>query len=299
MIPIDSENAQSQESMTFDCLTDANGEAGIFSEIPYEIDLPRDFVEEHLTLLQNGVSTLCIPGGRALRFPNSTLPDQIVFPRGSEIRLIHNYLGLGNRSILVVRISGTTESPEESVEQLAGAVFGLGSQALENSMRAQYRRCSFSRIDFTPASGFDGLYHGVVDTQLGYSLQGVSVNRVVSDAMKSVSGLFGMDSLEENFDHVMYCVARGTTRVGDGAEWLAFAFVLHPRSYYNSNRCASLSVLMHEIGHNLGLTHSSTGYNDYGEDTTGMVSYPFATFFCLAVTISSTTDPMQLLRWPL
>ena len=151
MIPSDSENAQSQESMTFDCLTDANGEAGIFSEIPYEIDLPRDFVEITLDIVaKRSVDLVC-------SWWASTPLSKLNSPRSNRLsqRLRDSadpqLSGPRKSKHLVVRISGTTESPEESVEQLAGAVFGLGSQALETSMRAQYQHCLFSRLDFTPA----------------------------------------------------------------------------------------------------------------------------------------------------
>ena len=296
----------------FECLTDANGESGIDEEIPYVIDLPRDFVEDNVISLLSGASQVCIPGGRAIRLPNSTLPDQIVIPEGAELRMTLSAPGepdlqsFGNRSVLVVRVSGTNESPVETVEQLAGAVFGLGSQALNNSMRAQYGRCSFSRLDFRPASGNDNMYNGVVDIQLGYSLRGSGASQVVRDAIRSVRGLLGLASpLKANFDHVMFCVARGTTLVLPGElnpnpNWVAHAELTGWRSFYNSDWCDSLSLLMHEIGHNLGLSHSGTdsyGVDVYG-DTSGTVSRFSSHFFCLALRHSSHEESILFASIP-
>ena len=280
-VPIDFENPSSPDVIQFDCLTDVAGEVGILAEIPYQIALPQAFVEEHNMALQSGLSTVCIPGGRAIRLPDSPLPDQIVFPEGADIQLLPETeepeegegLGLGNRTVLIVRVSGSDDSPEESVETLAGAVFGLGSQALTNSMRAQFQRCSFSKIDFLPASSFSQLNNGVLDIQLNYSLRGKNTLRVWRHAQNSVARQLRIDSFKRNFHHVMFCIARGTTHGDRGTEWLAFAHIKHYFSVFNSMRCASLSVLMHEIGHNLGLMHSAgdiTG-DPYG-DTTGVVS---------------------------
>ena len=277
-VPVDYDGPQSVDDLIdFHCLTNANGEVGILADIPYQIDLPEDFVEEHMMELQSGLSTVCIPGGRAIRFPNSAIPDQVVIPEGADLRL---FLGVeepsersGNRTVLVVRVSGTTESPEESEERMKGAVFGVGSQQLANSMRAQFRRCSFSKIDFIPASGFDQFHDGVVSVLMDYSLQNRDTFQVLNGAMRSVSELLQIDSLRRSFDHVIFCIARGTVYGRRGTEWLAFADVAGWLSVFNSERCASLTALMHEIGHNLGLMHSAADIFDGGYgDTSGVVS---------------------------
>lgn len=291
-VPVDFGRRSGVDEFQFDCLTDANEEVGILAEIPYRVDLPLDFVEEHMGTLQRGLSTVCIPGGRAIRFPNSTFPDQIVIPDGAELRLIPglvdpgdgNGLGFGNRTVLVVRVSGTAESLLETVAQMEGSVFGLGGQPLINSVRAQFGRCSFSKMDFVPATGFDQFFfNGVVNIQLPYSLRGRNVLRVLGDAMAAVGELLQIDSLEGSFNHLIFCFARGTT-LSRSPDWLAFATLRGYTSAFNSGRCDSLTALMHEIGHNLGLVHSAADIfeDEYG-DTTGVVSclvcvYPLSFF---------------------
>ena len=279
-VPVDFDDPQSVDDdiIDFHCVTTANGEVGALADVPYQIDLPQDFVEEHMIDLQSGLATVCIPGGRAVRFPNSTTPDQVVIPDGANLQVFLSgetpRERSGNRTVLVVRVSGTAESPEESVERLRGAVFGLGSQPLVNSMRAQFGRCSFSKIDFIPATGFDQFHDGVVNVLMKYSLRNRDAFQVLNDATRSVFELLQIDSLQDNFDHVFFCIARGTKYGQRGSDWLAFGEVAGWRSVFNSEWCGSLTTTMHEVGHNLGLVHSASDIfgEPYG-DTTGVVSF--------------------------
>ena len=149
-------------------------------------------------------------------------------------------------------------------------------------MRVQFGRCSFSQIDFIPASGFDEFDNGVLNIQLGYRLRGRGALGVMVDATDAVKAILGVEFLRGSFDHVIFCMARGTT-YGGRSDWTAFATLSGWKSAFNSGRCNSLSYLMHEIGHNLGLVHSADDFigNSYG-DTTGMVSSTFCVaLFCV------------------
>ena len=308
-IDVDDPSLSDDDGFLFECLLKSDGEAsGISSEIPFQIDFPQEFVNDHITELLSGLSTVCVRGGTT-NVSNATLPGQVVIPEGAGLQLFpggqdtdeEEGLDLDNqtRTVLVVRVQGTGESPVETVERMQGAVFGLGGQPLANSMKAQYSRCSFSKIDFIPASGFDQFDNGVINIQLNSRLQGRGALGVMDDATDAVKGILGVEFLRGRFDHVIFCIARGTFTTDGGFEWTAFATLNGWRSVFNSGRCDSLSYLMHEIGHNLGLVHSAVDFigNAYG-DTTGMVSCLCSVLVSLSEESSISNNSCRTLRLP-
>ena len=93
------------------------------------------------------------------------------------------------------------------------------------------------------------------------------------DTTDAVKAILGVEFLRGSFDHVIFCITRGTNH-GGRSDWTAFATLNGWKSVFNSGRYDSLSYLMHEIRHNLGLVHSDDDAfigNTYG-DTRGMVS---------------------------
>ena len=65
-------------------------------------------------------------------------------------------------------------------------------------------------------------------------------------------------------DHVLYCMPPDTISS------IAYAYINSWLSVYNDPWCEFMSVQMHEVGHNLGLSHTSEGSDEYG-DKSGMV----------------------------
>ena len=276
--PVEVEYEDGESETFFDCF--AQGQEADDDEIPYSIDIPEDFLSDNLSQLLSG-ATICIEGGEAVRSINGTGYDVIVIPEGAEISLkLDGREGLelnltSPRSVLVVRVLGASgsEQPIESSNRLAAAVFGLGNEALNfsNSMRAQYNRCSFGKLDFEPANppGIPQVSDGVMDIQLDFSFRGRDVTQDRAIYQRVLMDQLDVDSLTTKFDHIMFCVAPGTTFLRRG--WTAFA-PASTFSYYNSMsfRCDKLSALMHEIGHNLGLDHSGMPGDEYA-DITGIV----------------------------
>lgn len=267
------------ESQTlFECLTNIEDDEQD-PDFHYSIDLPEDFVVEHLRELLPGYATVCVPGGTLVRSVNRTDLDVVHIPEISDIRLIQTGQTLNPdtelllsvtspRRVLVVRVLGDSgaEAPNESQDSLAGAIFGIRNQALSNSMRAQYNSCSFGQLDLEPSNSHSLISNGVLDVTLDFKLARKHIVSIDKAARREVRRLLGLPRLNERFEHVMFCVPPQV----DGS-WTARADIGGYRSYFRSGRCDKLSALMHEIGHNLGLTHSGQRGEEYG-DTTGVVS---------------------------
>ena len=191
------------------------------------------------------------------------------------------------RSVLVVRILGDNgaEQPVETTASLAGAIFGMGNETFLNSMRAQFNRCSFGKLDFVPADGHSLISNGVMDVALSYSLEGRDLIFERPLYRQETAALLGVSSLRTTFDHVMFCVAAGSSN--GNRTWTASTTLHHYDSYFNSEfeRCDKLSALMLAMGHNLGLYSSGVLDNPYG-DTTGVVRTN--AHACLAHTYTQT-----------
>ena len=69
----------------------------------------------------------------------------------------------------------------------------------------------------------------------------------------------------------MICLPEDTIGFNGSSIWVAYGFINSWLSVYRGDGCSIPSVQMHEIGHNLDLSHSAEGAEGYG-DQSGMVS---------------------------
>jgi hypothetical protein len=85
----------------------------------------------------------------------------------------------------------------------------------------------------------------------------------VAEAQAKVEAALGypMDRLA---DHIVYCQPRDFL-----PNWIAVGIQNGNRINIHGTRCLSLSLLMHEWGHNLNLLHSGTANGDEYGDMTG------------------------------
>ncbi len=167
---------------------------------------------------------------------------------------------LGRKRLLVVRADANDESTSADVSELSNEIFGTSGDRV--TLKSQYRKCSHGKLTFEPYDGDTG----VIEVQLDRNVNGEAkfdIQDAMIDAAEKVVG-----NLADLAEHVMLCLPKGT------GNWIAYAYVGSWLSVYNNEWCQQLSTQLHEIGHNLGLSHSGKGGDDYS-DKTGMMGYSF------------------------
>ncbi len=61
---------------------------------------------------------------------------------------------------------------------------------------------------------------------------------------------------------------------GTAGDWIAYGYSGWSRTVFNNEWCGYVSSAVHEIGHNLGLSHSAKGNVEYG-DKQGMMGFSY------------------------
>jgi Gametolysin peptidase M11 len=164
------------------------------------------------------------------------------------------------RTVVVFRLySPTIGTPTVTNSELSKRIF-TDTNSLTNHMA----RCSGGQQQLTPTT------YGVVDVYLDGVAKGASRSEVVNAAKKAV--LNHVSSRYTDFrqiaNHIIFVVPDN----GDG--FVASAEIAtqgQPAAgTYRDTMAASISVLMHEIGHNLGLNHATWNGAEYGDRTGNM-----------------------------
>jgi hypothetical protein len=147
----------------------------------------------------------------------------------------------GTKSVFVVRVSAPDSSPVRSLSEMLSAMFA--SRA--TSFRSQYQACSFGKLVWTSAGGMDV----TLDSRI--SSYGGSPTLLANEAIRKVEARTGRP-INSLADKIVLCQPPGS------GSWIALATVNGWRVNINDTGgfCLSLSTLMHEVGHTLGLLHS-------------------------------------------
>ena len=145
----------------------------------------------------------------------------------------------------------------------------LPSQAV--NLKSRFADCSYGKLTFNPATG-PNIVDGVAEIDIGTAVVGAtysSIENLVTQLAPNVVG-----SLSQ-YDHVAYCIPRGTVTSTGSANWVAYGYFNWYRTVYNGEWCGYVSGQMHEVGHNLNLHHSGQGTNEYG-DQSGYMGYSYS-----------------------
>jgi Gametolysin peptidase M11 len=163
-----------------------------------------------------------------------------------------------SRTAIGFLLHGPMGSPSISKDQLYGSLFSNG-----NSLKNQLSRCSLGQLQFNPTGW------GVMDLYIN-AYQGTPQSDLAAmaeaAAIQALGG--GYSNIRDAATHIVFVMPNR----GDG--YVGSAEVCPPgvsgTSFFGDVYALSLSVIMHEVGHNLGLQHATENGDTYG-DTTGMM----------------------------
>ena len=170
----------------------------------------------------------------------------------------------GDRTMVIFRVSGSDATSSKTAAQISDAFFGTSGDI--NNLKARYAACSFGKLQIIPGTG-DGFTNGVAEITIDTNVID-SENFAIQDAVtEAIIAKYG-SSLHTKYDHIVYALPRGTT-FGKGGHnrWLAYAIMNSYLSVYNGDNVMFISNLVHETGHNFGLTHSNHGNQKYGDQS--------------------------------
>jgi hypothetical protein len=254
----------------------------------YSVNVPRTWIEEQILdgTLVSGETTLTIPKGSVVNDDHGEI-EMAGTPMLSNARDGSNRRQLskaveGDVSVLIVRVIASNGSTSSSIQDLTNSILGNDPKNPDPvTLRSQYSGCSHGKLNIVEARDRDG---ETAQIRGGGTTISVSVSTDDGDTKmrnaitQELNSQFGVDRPDELAMHVMYCLPPDTM------EGLAYAFINSWNSVYDDKWCMKVSAQVHEIGHNLGLSHSNENGESY-KDQSGMVSLVdlvfYFTFFVL------------------
>lgn len=165
----------------------------------------------------------------------------------------------GRMDTLVIRvIDRNSNAPPSDL----GAIFSD-----ELSLSNQIRDCSYNQMNVQPATQFSS--NGIIDMRIDMLASEFGSSGSFGDYAKSVAKQ-KLGSSYDRADLVIYCLPEIP-----GLDWAGYAWVFGHESFYNNRYCDNHEVLLHEVGHNMGLGHSGQDDEEYG-DFAGTMGAPYS-----------------------
>jgi hypothetical protein len=262
MIEYHDEFTSSRGSTGWNCYPDRHTSSSFY--------VIRTIPGDILDAITNGASWVKI------KIPDNSSDELIAWhtiPSSTEIEIIsmvsrnsrRSGKSLGSKSVIVVRVIANDKASFYTSKQLANKVFGLYGDPV--NLASQYAACSHKRLTFHPAN-HSAATDGVIEVSINVSVVNQLRSVITGEITEAVNKIIGS---KDNFDHVMYAIPRGTLDE-DGSSWVAIGSYNDPLSVFNDERISSVSIQVHEVGHNMNLKHSGKNGNEYGDTTCMMGS---------------------------
>ena len=243
------------------------------SKIEHFCELAGDFLE------LNGISEIFIKknklrsGETVIHFPEKLLLNgriNIAEQAGQKPEIpsmdnlpSYNSKFIGNKTILAIKVDAMDAKTSTSIAQIKNTLFGIENKKV--TFKSQMSACSFNKINFAPfngnTTGGNFISNGAVEIFVPMSIRDMTEgDELENEVRKRMEEKYG--SLQNQFDHVIIILPKNK-------KWnfFAYAYVHHWLSVFNDKEIKFLGTIMHEIGHNLGLVHSSKGRQEYGDES--------------------------------
>merc|ERR1712151_1245996 len=112
--------------------------------------------------------------------------------------------------------------------------------------------------------------NGVGEVRINMNVIGEETGIVGDEVLSVINTYFNItnddDDLSSIVSFIGLCVPNGTT-IGGSTNWAGYAFLNSYLSVYNDIKCLYPSLQMHELGHNIGLSHSGNEMYEYGDES--------------------------------
>ncbi|KAL3786417.1 hypothetical protein ACHAW5_002248 [Stephanodiscus triporus] len=263
-IVMDMQNKTSKDLLSCDT---ANGKHYIVRGVPDSIiqvnkyGIINDVIELSMpegAYLDEDTATLVIPNPGKLKFKEKIKKDGDRVKEGLLFDRSRRSLAVtGTRSALVVRVVASGVEPAKSEATLSNAVFGNGADGTVDplTMKGHFETCSYGQLNIAQANDRDGRRAVTVTVSIAATPENLNV--IANAVIAELNSQFGVTNPNSLSDLQLYFMPPGV---------MGAAFAYGTSSYYD-NGWSDASVLMHEVGHNLGMSHSSENGEEYGDES--------------------------------
>lgn len=232
------------------------------NDTTYLLDLPASIKKDKLMtgmeLLVDGQETSTFaPAKNSASTPNRTIKVNFIAPSMAKA-FAPQYIGFQNRKVLalLVNFNNLKATSTVSVDNVDNILYLSDRSALQNMLIS-----SFGQLNLVRDTNNDGKADiGVVT--LNYSINSCDPDRWARDAL-DVAKRQGMPL--NLYQHFMFVIPKdvncnwgGLGHLGCGTTCYTWVRAYEPNGIY------SQIVYVHELGHNLGMSHSATDLNNDG-----------------------------------
>ncbi|KAL3786416.1 hypothetical protein ACHAW5_002247 [Stephanodiscus triporus] len=294
-IVMDVQNKTSEDLLSCDT---ANGKHYIVRGVPDTVirankhGIINDDIELSMpegAYLDEDTATLVIPNPGKLKFKEKIKKDGDRVKKGLLFDRSRRSLAVtGTHSALVVRVVASGVATSKSVATLSNAVFGNGADGTVDpvTMKGHFKTCSHGQLNIAQATDRNGRSIQIRNGKHERLFLLSTINRithVLTLPTRAVTVTVSVAATQGNVDAILNAVIAelnsqfGVTHpdslanlqlyfMPPGVMGGAFAFMPSGISVYD-NGWSDASVLMHEVGHNLGMSHSSENGEEYGDES--------------------------------